>query len=75
MKEPLSKAQKTVTAGASFITKITRSGGNNLEATRRLMQLVYRNFSGSDRGGHGVVSMDTAEDILKQELPSRRCHH
>ena len=70
LREPLSKAAEAVTAGTAFLNKVTRSSGNNREAVRRIFQLLYRNFSSSDRDLLGVITMDAAEDVLKQEVPS-----
>jgi Ca2+-binding EF-hand superfamily protein len=70
LKEPIAKVAEVVTAGTSFLNKVTRSSGNNKEAVRRIFQLLYRNFSSSDRDLHGVITMDAAEDVIKQEVPT-----
>ena len=68
--EPLQESTAVVAAGASLMTKMTRSGGDSLESLRRLLQLLYRNFASSDHEQTGFITVEAAEQVIQQECPT-----
>eukprot|EP00605_Chrysophyceae_sp_TOSAG23-4_P002649 GSChrysophyteH1.ASY1.ANO1.2925.1 assembled CDS len=70
MHEPVAEVTAVTAAGTSLMVKMTRAGGDSFEALRRLFQLLYRNFSSTDRNSSGFITVEAAEQVIQQECDS-----